>query len=96
MEGEEGVSGLAEGLAGGQEKLQERVFVFLAVETLLWCSCNFCPKKWLVEGKQGVSGASEGADWGIAQHVPVTRPQKGQRRRGLRPAQAGGRLKTKF
>ena len=44
-------------LTRGQEKLQERIFVFLAVETPFWCSCNFCLKKWLVEGEEGVSGA---------------------------------------
>ena len=29
----------------GRKKLQERVFVFLAVGTPFWCSCNFCPKQ---------------------------------------------------
>ena len=43
------VRGSGGGLTGGlgRKKLQESVFVFLAVGTLFWCSCNFCPKRGL-------------------------------------------------
>ena len=51
-------------LVEGEEGLQERVFVFLLVETPFLCSCSFWPKETAYGGEEGVSGAAEGeGDW---------------------------------